>query len=68
MEQLTPGQRQVLNNLARKKSGEDVAFVNISDAQALTELGLAQRSREGWDITEAGVALLRTPGREDGSR
>ena len=33
-------------------------FVNIADARTLTELGLAERSREGWNITPAGAALL----------
>lgn len=55
---LTPRQREALQNLARKQAGESVPFVNISDAQVLTALGLAERSREGWDITASGVALL----------
>jgi hypothetical protein len=58
MSELTERQRQALENLARKQAGESVPFVNISDAQALTALGLAERSREGWDITADGVALL----------
>ncbi|WP_293412037.1 hypothetical protein [Phenylobacterium sp.] len=33
-------------------------FVNIADAQALVAHGLARRSRQGWDITPAGSALL----------
>ena len=55
---LSAGQLTALQNLARKKAGEEVAFLNISDARALTELGLASRSREGWDITREGVAYL----------
>ncbi len=47
-----------LENLADKKAGKDVGWINIADARALTELGLAQRSREGWDITAAGVSEL----------
>ena len=47
-----------LDNLARKKAGAEVDWINIADARALTELGLAQRSREGWDITAAGAAAL----------
>jgi len=35
-----------------------VAFVNIGDARALTELGLAERTQQGWVITEAGTRLL----------
>ena len=64
MEEITDGQLDVLRNLARKKTGDAVGFVNIGDAQALTELGLAQRSPEGWDITPAGSALLRVKGVE----
>lgn len=55
---LTPGQLTALKNLARKKGGEDVDWINISDARALTELGLAERARAGWVITEAGLAAL----------
>ncbi|HEX3700988.1 MAG TPA: hypothetical protein VHV27_09975 [Phenylobacterium sp.] len=55
---LTQGQLHALRNLARKRDGEPVPFVNIADARALTELGLAERSREGWDITAEGAALL----------
>jgi hypothetical protein len=58
MDDLTTGQLHALQNLARKRDGQDVPFVNISDARVLTELGLAERSREGWDITAAGSALL----------
>ncbi len=58
MDDLTAGQLHALKSLARKKSGEDISFVKIGDAQALTELGLAERSREGWDITTAGAAFL----------
>jgi hypothetical protein len=58
MDDLTSGQLEALRNLARKKAGDSVAFINIADARALTELGLAQRSREGWDLTPEGAALL----------
>lgn len=57
MHELTDGQRHALERLARKKAGETIPFVNISDCRALTELGLAERSREGWDITNEGSAL-----------
>jgi hypothetical protein len=69
MDDLTPSQLNALQNLSRRKTGEEGPFVNISAARALTELGLAERSREGWDITPAGAALLArlTPlGPEDG--
>jgi len=55
---LTEGQLHALRNLARKHTGEDVPFVNISDARQLTELGLAVRSQEGWSITPEGSAHL----------
>jgi hypothetical protein len=58
MDDLSPSQLNALQNLARKKAGEEAAFVNIGAARALTDLGLAERSREGWDITAAGAALL----------
>lgn len=63
MTDLTDGQLNALRNLRRKKQGEEVPFINIADARALTELGLAERSREGWGITAAGAAfLVRRPG------
>jgi len=55
---LTDGQIVALRNLARKRAGDETAFVNISDCQHLTELGLASRSRQGWDITGEGAACL----------
>ena len=58
MDELSPGQLDALRNLASKGAGNDTDFVNIADARALTELGLAMRSRQGWDITPAGAAYL----------
>ena len=58
MDDLSESQLHALRNLARKRTGETVPFVKIADARALTELGLAERSREGWDITGEGSALL----------
>jgi hypothetical protein len=55
---LTAGQLTALRNLARKKAGEPVDWIKISDARALTDLGLAERNREGWTITAAGESLL----------
>ena len=55
---LTDGQLHALRNLADKQAGNLTAFVNIADARHLTELGLAARSRQGWDITAAGLAHL----------
>ncbi len=58
MDDLTSGQLHALHNLAQKQAGQVVPFLNIADARVLTELGLATRSREGWDITPEGGALL----------
>jgi hypothetical protein len=55
---LTEGQMIALRNLSLKRSGQPVDFINIADARALTELGLAIRSREGWEITREGQALM----------
>lgn len=58
LDDLTPGQLTALQNLARKGAGDAVGFINIADARVLTDLGLAIRSREGWDITALGSSLL----------
>jgi hypothetical protein len=55
---LSPNQLIALRNLASKQAGEAVDWINIADARALTELGLADRGREGWRITPAGSAAL----------
>jgi hypothetical protein len=55
---LTPGQFTALSNLQRKKAGEAVDWINISDARALTDLGFAERTGGGWIITSAGTAVL----------
>jgi hypothetical protein len=55
---INSGQLEALRNLLKKQSGEDVEFINIADARALTELGLAVRTQQGWVITEAGSRLL----------
>lgn len=59
---LTPGQLEALKNLARKKAGEAVDWINISDARALTDMGLAERTGGGWIITNAGAAALAASG------
>jgi hypothetical protein len=58
MDALTNSELNALRNLAAKRTGSVTAFLNIADAQRLTELGLASRSRQGWDITTAGGAYL----------
>lgn len=55
---LSDAELRALQNLAEKSTGALTAFVNIADARRLTELGLACRSRQGWDITAAGSAYL----------
>jgi hypothetical protein len=47
-----------LENLGRKKAGNEVDWINIADARALTDLGLAGRTGAGWIITAAGAAVL----------
>ena len=58
MEDLTELQLHTLQLLARKQAGESVAFVNIAAARALSDMGLAERSHEGWDITPRGSSAL----------
>ncbi|MBC7669452.1 MAG: hypothetical protein H7236_13620 [Gemmatimonadaceae bacterium] len=55
---LSSGQFTALANLSRKKAGEHVDWINIADARALTELGLAERTGAGWVITPAGIQAL----------
>ena len=71
MDKLNTGQLHALQNLARKRDGKAVPFLNIADARALTELGYAERGRDGWGITVQGAALLAsaaTPPTELGNR
>jgi hypothetical protein len=58
MHELTAAELHALHLLALKRSGEAVAFLNIAAARTLSDLGLAARSREGWDITPEGSAEL----------
>lgn len=53
-----------LKNLARKKAGEAVDWINIADARVLTDLGLAERTGGGWVITSDGIAALADRDRE----
>lgn len=66
MTDLTEGELHALRNLAEKSAGAETPFIRIADAQRLTELGLAVRSRQGWDITAAGGAHLNRLGRDLG--
>ena len=56
---LSPKQLGALHNLADKQSGQDVDWINIADARVLTELGLARRTRAGWEITAEGLAFIK---------
>ena len=56
---LSPAQFDALSNLAHKKAGDEVGWVAIAEARELTDLGFAQRTRSGWEITDAGEAALR---------
>ena len=55
---LPQGQLSALRNLASKKAGQPVDWINIADARALTDLGYAERNREGWAITPHGEEAL----------
>jgi hypothetical protein len=57
-DELSDVELHTLHLLARKRAGEDIAFVNIGAARSLSDRGLAIRSHEGWDITAAGNAEL----------
>jgi hypothetical protein len=56
---LSDSELAALHNLADKQAGADVDWINIADARALTELGLARRNRGGWEITPEGLALVK---------
>ena len=56
---LSDGQLAALRNLSEKKAGGDVGYISIADARTLTDLGLAERNRAGWQITVDGEVALR---------
>ena len=64
---LTFDQIGALQHLSARQQGRD-RFVAITPAQALTGLGLAERTRQGWSITGEGKAWLdahpRAPGQD----
>jgi hypothetical protein len=57
MVSLSDAELDALRNLAERHLGTVTPFLNIADAQRLTELGLATHSRQGWEITPEGSAL-----------
>ncbi len=62
IELLSADHLSALRNLASKQSGHTVGWIAIAEAQGLTELGYARRSRCGWEITANGseaLSLLR---------
>lgn len=58
MRPLTESEIRALRNLADKHAGNVTPFLRISDAQQLTELGLASRNRQGWAVTAEGLDHL----------
>lgn len=62
MPDMTEGQQRALRNLAEGRAGGISPFVNIADAQHLTELGFAVRTRQGWEITPAGLSHVKAMG------
>ncbi len=59
MTPLSDGERAALKNLAVKHSGQEVGWIAIADARALTDRGLAERVGSGWQITESGMAAFK---------
>jgi hypothetical protein len=55
---LPEDQLKALRNLSRKQAGEEVDWISISCARALTDLGYAERNAGGWEISSQGSALL----------
>ena len=65
MSALTPSQLMALRNLAAKQAGQEVDWIRIADARALTDLGLAERDACGWNISPAGTAALASADRPE---
>jgi hypothetical protein len=62
MHDLTLSQLHTLQDLAAEKAFREASYSNIDDARVLTGLGLAERSRQGWNITAMGRAELALRG------
>jgi hypothetical protein len=58
MTNLTNPQIKALRLFAERQTAGVQAWVNIAHAGALAALGLARHGRNGWAITEAGMAPL----------
>lgn len=65
MSALTADQLVALRNLAAKQAGQEVDWIRIADARALTDLGLAERDACGWNISPAGTAALANADRPE---
>jgi hypothetical protein len=65
---LTNGQLTALRIMVERAQLKDTDFLNIADAQSLTTLGLAQRSRDGWTLTPAGARALSEANRQEQAR
>ena len=65
---LPADQLDALRNLSAKQGGGVVGWISIAAARALTDLGFANRTQSGWQITPAGAAVLHlaTPPGDDG--
>lgn len=60
---LSEQELRALYNLADKEAGQEVGWISISDARALTEHGLARRTPSGWVITSEGASFIETRSR-----
>lgn len=58
MTNLSDAHLDALANLQRKARGRQVYWINIADARALVDFGLALKTRQGWALTPAGEAQL----------
>lgn len=67
MTELSPTQLKALRNLARKHAGDEVDWISIADARALTALGLAARNPGGWHISAEGIVALAAADAAEGS-
>lgn len=64
MTQLAADQLHALRNLSRKAEGEEVDWISIACARALTDLGLAERNASGWNISAKGREALAAADRK----
>jgi len=65
---LSDDQLIALHKLADKQAGATIGWINIGDASALTDMGLARRNRAGWEITRDGESYIQNLTQADGAR